>query len=174
MQVALAIGGNVGDRVAILREATRRITVGGVAVLAVSALYETPPWGYADQPPFLNGAVRGATALAPLDLLRLAKQIEGDLGRTPSFRNAPRPVDIDIALYGDQIVADEIHDLHIPHPRLPERGFALVPLMEIAPEWRHPALGRTVADLRAALGPTPEITRFAAAHEWYPRVTSNR
>lgn len=165
-EVLLAIGGNMGDRAATLREATRRLVAGGVAVAAVSSLYETPPWGYAAQPPFLNGAVRGDTALAPLALLRLAKQIEGDLGRAPSFRNAPRPVDIDIALYGDDVIHDEAHDLYVPHPRLPERGFVLVPLAEVAPDWMHPERGRTMRELRIALGPTPEITRYLAAIWW--------
>ncbi len=166
-EVALAIGGNMGDRVATLQAATARLAAGGVAIDAVSSLYETPPWGYADQPKFLNGAVRGATSLSPLALLRLAKEIEHDLGRLPSFRNAPRPVDIDIALYGDVVIADDAHDLQVPHPRLPERAFVLVPLAEIAPDWQHPALGQSMAMLRAALGPTNEIVRFVPAAEWW-------
>ncbi len=165
--VALAIGGNLGDRVATLRAATARLVAGGVAIHAVSSLYETPPWGYADQPKFLNGAVRGATSLPPLDLLRLAKEIEHDLGRLPSFRNAPRPVDIDIALYDDAVIADDVHDLYVPHPRLSERAFVLVPLAEIAPDWRHPALRQTMATLRTALGPADEIVRLVPAAEWW-------
>lgn len=166
-EVALAIGGNLGDRVATLREAVRRLVAGGVTITAVSALYETPPWGYTEQPKFLNGAIRGTTALAPLDLLHLAKEIEHDLGRTPSFRNGPRPVDLDIALYGDTAIADDAHDLYVPHRRLPERAFVLVPLAEIAPAWRHPLLGETMAELRAALGPTDNIVRYLPTSEWW-------
>ncbi len=147
-EVVLAIGGNLGDRVATLRQAVRRLAGSGMSITAVSSLYETPPWGYADQPKFLNGAVRGTTALAPLDLLYLAKRIERDLGRTPSFRNGPRPVDLDIALYDDTAIADDAHDLYVPHRSLPERAFVLVPLAEIAPMWRHPT-ART-NDRRAA------------------------
>ncbi len=162
--VALTIGGNLGDRAANLRDAVRRLVAGGVIVDAVSSLYETPPWGYADQPPFLNGALRGRTALAPHDLLALAKRIEGELGREPSFRNGPRPVDIDIALYGDAIISEP--DLRVPHPGLPERAFALVPLAEIAGAWPHPALGKTIGELRAALGPADEIKQFLAPAKW--------
>ena len=114
--VALAIGGNLGDRAAMLRESVRWLVAGGVLVDAVSSLYETPPWGYEEQPKFLNGAVRGRTALSPRELLKLAKQIERDMGRVETFRNAPRPVDIDIALYGNQLIDEE--DLRIPHPGL--------------------------------------------------------
>lgn len=165
--VALAIGGNLGDRVATLRQAVRRLIAGGVTITGVSSLYETPPWGYADQPKFLNGAVRGTTALTPLDLLYLAKEIEHDLGRTPSFRNGPRPVDLDIALYGDTAIADDAHDLYVPHRSLPERAFVLVPLAEIAPTWLHPIRGQTMAELRAALGPARDVVRFLSASEWW-------
>jgi dihydropteroate synthase len=162
--VALAIGGNLGDRAANLREAVRRLVAGGVMVDAVSSLYETPPWGYADQPSFLNGALRGRTTLAPLDLLALIKQIEQELGRAPSFRNAPRPVDMDIALYGDSVINEP--GLQVPHPGLPERAFVLVPLAEVAGTWLHPTLGKTIADLRAALGPTDEIKQYLAPAQW--------
>ena len=88
--VALAIGGNMGDRAATLRAAVRLLAADGVAVTAVSSLYETPPWGYTAQPPFLNGAVRGETDLAPLDLLRLAKEIEREDGAPPPPSATPR------------------------------------------------------------------------------------
>jgi dihydropteroate synthase len=162
--VALAIGGNLGDRAANLRDAVRRLVAGGVQVDAVSSLYETPPWGYADQPSFLNGALRGRTTLAPHDLLTLVKRIEQELGREPSFRNAPRPVDIDIALYGDCVINEP--GLHVPHPGLPERAFVLVPLAEVAGAWMHPTLGTTIAELRAALGPADEIKPYLAPARW--------
>ncbi len=164
INIALAIGGNLGDRAANLRDAVRRLVAGGVRVDAVSSLYETPPWGYTDQPSFLNGAIRGRTNRTPHDLLTLIKRIEHDLGREASFRNAPRPVDIDIALYGDCVINEP--GLHIPHLGLPERAFVLVPLAEIAGAWKHPTLGKTIAELRAALGPADEIKQHLAPARW--------
>jgi dihydropteroate synthase len=161
---ALAIGGNLGDRAATLREAVRRLVAAGLLVDAASSLYETPPWGYAEQPKFLNGAIRGRTTLSPRELLTLAKQVERDMGRVESFRNAPRPVDIDIALYDNQVIDEE--GLQVPHPGLPERAFVLVPLAEIAGSWVHPPTGKTIAELRATLGPAEGITHFLPPARW--------
>lgn len=164
VEVVLAIGSNIGDRAATLRDAVRRLVAGGVMIDAVSSLYETPPWGYADQPRFLNGAVRGRTTLSARELLTLVKRVELDLGRQPTFRNGPRPVDIDIALYGDRVIDEP--ELHVPHPGLPERAFVLVPLAEVAGTWVHPALGKTIGELRAALGPADEIEHHLAPARW--------
>lgn len=114
----------------------------------VSSLYETDPVGVTDQPPFLNACCTGRTWLAPRELLARLKAIEAEAGRRPGGpRWGPRPLDLDILLYGDRIVQEP--DLVIPHPRLAERAFALVPLAEIAPEWPVPGTGATVAELAA-------------------------
>ena len=110
----------------------------------VSSFYRNPPVGYRDQPDFVNAVAMLETRLAPRDLLARLLAIEDARGRARSFPNAPRPLDLDIALYGDRVIAES--DLTIPHPRLHERAFVLVPLAEIAPETLVPGKGR-VADL---------------------------
>ncbi len=147
--VFLGLGGNVGDRQANLRAACRELRGGGVQLERCSSLYETEPWGVREQPRFLNAVCCGETALEPAALLALAKRIEGQLGRVAGRRWGPRPVDIDILLYGDLVL--ETPELTIPHPRLGERAFVLVPLGEIAPELRLPDSGRTVRELLDAL-----------------------
>jgi 2-amino-4-hydroxy-6-hydroxymethyldihydropteridine diphosphokinase len=107
----------------------------------------TDPWGYADQPSFLNCAVEISTGLSPVELLELAKGIERDLGRQDNFRFGPRLIDIDLLLYGRDTVHLCRPDLQIPHPRMTERAFVLVPLAEIAPETVHPSLKVTLAHL---------------------------
>lgn len=148
--VYLALGTNLGDRRANLRAAIAALPP-AVVVTAESRIYETPPWGVLDQPAFLNMVVRGETGLAPQPLLEHVKQLELELGRRESFRWGPRLIDIDILFYGDLIL--DSTSLVIPHPRLQERAFVLVPLAELAPDLFHPVLKKTIRDLLSSVNP---------------------
>lgn len=133
--VYLSLGTNQGDRLALLRTAVARLAALGPVV--TSSCYETAPVGLTDQPDFWNIAVRLETALAPHDLLEATQRIEAELGRTRTVRWGPRTMDIDILLY-DHVVLDT-PALTIPHPRLHERAFVLVPLLELWPAAALPA-----------------------------------
>ncbi len=142
--VYLGLGSNLGSRCANLRAGVMAL-LPAVTVLTQSSMYETPPWGVTDQPPFLNMVLRGETGLPPHDLLHILKQIERQLGRVPSMRYGPRLIDIDILFYDDLVLASP--ELTIPHPLLHERAFVLVPLAEIAPDLVHPILNQPVRAL---------------------------
>jgi 2-amino-4-hydroxy-6-hydroxymethyldihydropteridine diphosphokinase len=145
-RVYLGLGANLGDRQGNLRQAIQ--SIGAFAsVEKESSIYETTPVGYLDQPDFLNMAIQVTTQLDPIRLIQALKQIEKQIGRKPSFRNAPRPIDIDILFYDDLVF--ETEKLAIPHPHMSERAFVLAPLTEIAPQAVHPVLKLTIAELLA-------------------------
>jgi 2-amino-4-hydroxy-6-hydroxymethyldihydropteridine diphosphokinase len=145
----VGLGANVGDRKATLERALELLAA-HVDVVAVSTLRETEPWGYPDQPSFLNGAAAVETDFAPRELLDVLLAIEQELGRVRGEgpRYGPRAVDLDLLLFGDDVVDEP--GLTVPHPRLSERAFALEPLAELDPTLVVPAQGR-VSDLLAAL-----------------------
>jgi 2-amino-4-hydroxy-6-hydroxymethyldihydropteridine diphosphokinase len=148
VNVYLSLGSNMGDRQHNLNEAIELLSQ-RARMFEVSSTYETEPVGNPDQPRFLNLVARIQTRLAPLELLTLTKGVEAKLGRTKDKPNAPRPIDIDILFYGDQVIKNR--QLTVPHPRLMERAFVLVPLAEIAPKLIHPVSGKTAEKLLAEL-----------------------
>jgi len=132
-RIFLGLGSNLGDRPANLRAALASLdTLPGTRVVRVSEFRETPPWGVVDQPSFVNAVAEVVSALAPEALLAAVKQIERELGRTPTYRWGPRVIDIDLLLYGDRRL--ETPALTLPHPAILERAFVWEPLAEIAPE----------------------------------------
>jgi 2-amino-4-hydroxy-6-hydroxymethyldihydropteridine diphosphokinase len=142
--VYLGLGSNLGDRQNVIEQAVDLLSA-EARIEQVSSIYETAPVGYQRQPSFLNAVAMANTPLDPEEMLRLAKRIEAHLGRTPTFRNGPRVIDIDLLLYNNQII--DTPQLTLPHPRLAERAFVLCPLSELAPDLVHPVIGRTIASL---------------------------
>ena len=144
--VYLALGSNLGNRAANLKEAIASLSP-QMDVKAKSKVYETPPWGYAEQGKFLNQVVKAKTYVEPEPLLKHLKRLEVALGRVASFQNGPRLIDIDILFYEDLVL--ESPTLTIPHPRVHERGFVLLPMMDIAPDYVHPVKQRSIRELIA-------------------------
>ena len=155
--VYLGLGSNMGNRQNNLDRALELLSQ-RLRVAKISSVYETEPIGDINQPRFLNLVCQIYTSLAPMALLTLAKGIESRLGRTSGKSNAPRPIDIDILFYSDQII--ETPELIIPHPRLVERAFVLVPLAEIAPYLVHPVSGKTIKELLQGIKETQGVFKW--------------
>jgi len=150
-QIYLSLGSNLGDRLNNLRKAISLLPP-KVKVSQQSSIYETEPWGYTDQPTFLNQVIKAETDLEPTSLLAFVKSLETSLGRQESFRFGPRSIDLDILFY-DKFVMNT-PQLTIPHPRIAERAFILVPLAEIAPDLVHPILNKTIQLLKTNVDST--------------------
>jgi 2-amino-4-hydroxy-6-hydroxymethyldihydropteridine diphosphokinase len=150
-RVFLSLGSNLGDREGNLRNAFERLEdlLGNPRF---SGIFQSAPLYVTDQPPFLNAAAEGVSELAPYELLRWIHEVEKTLGRDRrrEIRMGPRPLDLDILLFGSLVINDAA--LTIPHPRLHERAFALIPLLELAPELRDPRTGRPFKEFLDALG----------------------
>lgn len=152
----LGLGSNIDDRLDYLQAAVDALHAHArIRVDAVSSVYETAPVGGPEQGPFLNVVARVATRLSPRQLLTAGQQVEQELGRVRRERWGPRTIDVDILLYGDRTV--NRRRLQIPHPRLTERPFALVPLLEVAPG-KHLPDGRSVASILGGLAPIEGVT----------------
>ena len=145
---AIAIGSNLGDREGTLLEAVRRVGALGT-VTAASGFYDTAPVGYLDQPRFLNGALLLSTELPAQELMRELLGIEKAMGRERVIAKGPRVIDLDLLLFGDEVIASE--GLMVPHPAMGERRFVLEPLAEIAAAMVHPVSGLRVGEMLAGL-----------------------
>ena len=154
----LLIGGNTGDRLANLRQATDLIDKKCGPLLNASSIYETAAWGKTDQPSFLNQALEMETLLEPLRLLDEILEIEKFMGRHREERYGPRNIDIDIIFYDSRIIAEP--GLRIPHPRLQDRRFVLMPLNELAPDWEHPIFHKTIRQLLAECPDSLHVEKF--------------
>lgn len=156
----IALGSNQGDReLNLLRAVAEMGKLPGCRVTGLSPFYETSPVGVVDQPSFYNAALRLSTRLSPLELLHHLQHIENQVfKRSRTVRWGPRSIDLDLLLYGDEIIVSD--ELTVPHPAMAERRFVLEPLSALAPEVVHPVLGRSVADLLASLRTTESVVQI--------------
>ena len=160
-KVYLSLGSNVGDREANLRAAIDELPHAGVAVTRVSSFYETEPVDLLEQPWFLNCAVEAQSHFDPFMLLRALREIEAKMGSKKLVAKGPRLIDMDILLYGAEVI--DTPELQVPHPRMHLRRFVLVPLAEIAPELFHPVLEKKVKQLLKETPDRSTVRRFDPA-----------
>jgi len=158
--IVIALGANLPSQAGTPRDtllaALAALRRNGVNIPAVSAFYATPAWPNPDDPPYVNAVARIETELSPRDLMALLHEVETSFGRERSARNAPRTLDLDLVDYEGRV---QDGPPALPHPRMQDRAFVLVPLADVAPGWTHPVSGKTVAAMIAEL-PPGEITRL--------------
>lgn len=157
--VYIALGSNLGDRAGMLERAIAAMNSVGIRVVRQSSLYATEPVGAPGQGWFLNAVVEGETSLLPLQLLHALLKIERELGRRRLTPHGPRAIDLDILFYGSSVIRSR--ELEVPHPRLTERRFVLIPLAQLAPDFRHPVLHKSINQL---LAETPDRSE---ARPWH-------
>jgi 2-amino-4-hydroxy-6-hydroxymethyldihydropteridine diphosphokinase len=157
-RVYLSLGSNLGDRIANLRKALESLGEAGVEVCRTSSFYRTEPVDYRPQPWFVNCVAEAETDWMPMQLLKAVKSVEKSLGRRNGIPKGPRPIDIDILLYEN--VAVRSRALTIPHQRLSERRFVLIPLRELAAQLRHPITRRTVIEMLQDTTDTSQVVRL--------------
>jgi 2-amino-4-hydroxy-6-hydroxymethyldihydropteridine diphosphokinase len=157
-RIYLSLGSNVGDRVGHIRKAFELLSAGGVQVRRISSFYKTEPVDFAPQRWFVNCVVEAETDLMPLQLLKILQSVERQLGRRPGIPKGPRPIDIDILLYENVVVRSSA--LTIPHKRLAERRFVLVPLGELAARVRHPVTQRTILEMLHETADMSQVVRL--------------
>ncbi|HWA70191.1 MAG TPA: 2-amino-4-hydroxy-6-hydroxymethyldihydropteridine diphosphokinase [Rhizomicrobium sp.] len=160
--ILLGLGANLpsaaGPPAATLKRALSRLAALGVKILRVSSFYESPAWPDPSDPTFVNAVAAVETVLQPVELLALLHGVETDFGRLRSAPNAPRSLDIDLIDHDGRVMYQGIV---LPHPRLASRAFVLVPLAEIAPDWRHPVTGLGAAEMLAALPDRGAVKKLA-------------
>lgn len=159
MLTYIGLGSNLGDRVANLRRALQALAAAGKnQVVACSSFYLTEPVGKKDQNWFVNAVAAMETSFSPRELINFLMAIEKNFGRERKERWGPRIIDLDLLFYGNLICREE--GLQIPHPYIPQRRFVLIPLAEIAPQFRHPLLGKTARELLEEMPSGEEVFRF--------------
>jgi 2-amino-4-hydroxy-6-hydroxymethyldihydropteridine diphosphokinase len=162
----LLLGANLGDRIATLAEAKKRIGQRIGTVVKESSLYETQPWGKPDQPEFINQALEVATSLPPMGVLKAILEIEQQLGRTRQEKWNARTIDIDMLFYENKIL--NTGELTLPHPQLHERNFALLPMLEIAPNKQHPIFKKNIEELYEASSDELEVVMLDSEETVHP------